>query len=128
MDSPNDYVVCAFCDGRGIDPFGVMSTISVCGSCGGTGHVRVPEPRAGCAFCAGSGVQPGTRLTCGACHGKGAQTVREPLEPCDHCRSTGREPVGAPLYCATCNGVGQITVRPVSGKPPRLSAVLSTPL
>lgn len=127
MHSPNDYVVCAFCHGRGIDPFGVMSPTSACGACGGAGHVRVVEPRAGCAFCAGTGVQPGTRLTCGACRGKGVQTVREPLEPCDHCRSTGREPLGAPLYCMKCNGVGLVTVHPLAGKP-QLTAVLSAPL
>lgn len=114
MESPNDYVVCAFCEGQGVDPFGVMSTLSVCGSCSGAGRVRVPEPRAGCAFCAGRGVRPSTRLTCGACGGKGVQTVKEPLEPCANCGSTGREPTGKLLYCLTCNGVGMVTVRPVS--------------
>ncbi len=112
MDNPDDYVVCAFCDGQGTDPFGIMAMMSACTVCGGAGDVRVPEPRVVCAFCAGSGVQPGSRLNCGACRGKGAQTVREPLAPCDHCRSTGREPgVGPQLYCLKCNGSGLVPVR-----------------
>lgn len=114
MGGLEDYVVCAFCDGQGVDPFGVMSALSVCTACGGTGRVRVPEPRAGCAFCGGRGVQPGGRLNCGACRGKGAQTIKEPVETCGHCGGNGRDPsIGAPLYCSTCNGVGLATVRTI---------------
>ncbi|MGV1005995.1 MAG: hypothetical protein ACOYEV_14790 [Candidatus Nanopelagicales bacterium] len=105
-----DFVECAFCGGKGVDPFGVMSPGSVCEVCGGTGNVRVPEPRAVCAFCAGHGVRPGSRLSCGACSGKGVQTVAEHLEPCGHCRSTGHEPLGPPLYCGKCHGVGLIPI------------------
>ena len=111
----DDFLVCGFCNGTGVDPFGVMSTMSTCTACEGAGQVRVREPRAGCAFCGGRGVQPGSRLTCGACRGKGAQTIKEPVEPCGHCGATGREPsFGTALYCTKCNGVGLATIRPLT--------------
>ncbi|MDP4013246.1 MAG: hypothetical protein U0990_03595 [Candidatus Nanopelagicales bacterium] len=106
MDNPDNYLICAFCKGQGLDPFDIMSASSVCEVCGGSGNVRVRPPRAGCAFCSGSGVQPGKRLTCGACGGKGAQTVREPVIECDRCSATGREPASPLLYCVKCHGVG----------------------
>ena len=44
-------VACAFCGGRGKDPFGIMSWLSTCCVCGGTGVVQVGagSAAAGCS-------------------------------------------------------------------------------
>ncbi len=36
-------VTCSFCHGSGKDPFGIMSWVSKCCVCGGSGVVSVPE-------------------------------------------------------------------------------------
>jgi DnaJ-class molecular chaperone len=102
-------VRCAFCGGRGRDPFGIMSALSTCCVCGGKGKVSVETPYVRCAFCRGSGVYPGSRLTCTACGGVGVIPVREPDKTCPHCLGTGvdlcRE---AGLYCLICHGAGVV--------------------
>jgi len=72
-------VKCAYCYGRGTDPFGCPSPSSKCAVCGGKGYNRVMTPYVPCADCGGTGKQPGRRLTCTACKGKGVLTVREPV-------------------------------------------------
>jgi len=51
-------VGCAYCYGRGTDPFGVPGPTSKCTACGGTGKLL------------------GRRMTCTTCKGKGVMTVR----------------------------------------------------
>ena len=70
-------VKCAYCWGRGTDPFGCPSPTSKCSVCGGRGYNRVVAPYAPCSACGGTGKQPGRRLTCTTCKGKGVMTVRE---------------------------------------------------
>ncbi|MGV1005627.1 MAG: hypothetical protein ACOYEV_12865 [Candidatus Nanopelagicales bacterium] len=105
VDRP-DYVTCAFCSGRGRDPFAVMSALSTCSVCGGAGENFVPEPRVECAFCKATGVQLTYRVTCTGCVGKGMHTVRVDAETCPVCAGTGVAPDSPKLPCAKCRGAG----------------------
>ena len=100
-------VLCAFCRGTGRDPFGIMSALSTCCVCGGTGAVLIETPYVRCAFCQGSGVYPRSRQTCTACGGAGVIPVHEPNKTCPHCLGTGIDPQSETgLYCLTCHGAG----------------------
>jgi len=102
-------VRCAFCQGRGRDPFGIMSALATCCVCGGTGTVSIKTPYVRCAFCQGTGVYPRTRLTCTACGGMGVHPVREPNKTCPHCLGIGVDPQSeAEFYCLTCHGTGVV--------------------
>lgn len=100
-------VKCAFCQGTGKDPFGLLSVLSTCGTCGGRGTVSVKEPYVPCLACGGTGIQPFTRLRCLGCGGKGVRTVEKPVETCPLCRGTGID--GQHLYCPRCSGTGVVT-------------------
>jgi len=102
-------VQCAFCGGTGRDPFGIMSALSTCCVCGGTGTVSVETPYVRCAFCHGTGVYPRSRQTCTACSGVGVTPVPEPNKTCPHCLGTGVEPHSeGGFYCLTCHGRGVV--------------------
>lgn len=104
-------ITCAFCEGSGKDPFGLLSRLSLCQVCGGTGSVTIEEPLVRCAFCGGSGVHPHQRLTCTCCRGRGMITVQEPTEKCAVCEGTGAEPPDQDfLPCVLCGGAGVITI------------------
>lgn len=116
-------VRCAFCNGRGLDPFELLSALSACPVCLGRRVVGVAEPRVRCAYCRGSGVHPHTRLTCGGCAGKGFQTVREPPATCPRCGGSGEE-TGSELHlsCLGCRGAGWVhdrVARPAPSRAPR---------
>lgn len=64
-------IQCAFCRGKGIDPFGLLSELATCQVCSGRGKVNIPFPYDTCPTCRGSGAQPDTRLVCTTCNGKG---------------------------------------------------------
>jgi len=107
---------CAFCRAEGVDPFGVLSELSLCPVCGGRKVVKMREPLRECAFCGGTGVHLETRLTCTACMGKGAASVKEPVVECPECRSSGvahyrvdRVKSRLNLPCVVCGGKGVIT-------------------
>jgi len=100
---------CAFCNGEGKDPFELLSKEAACEVCGGCGEVAVAEPVYPCAFCEGSGVFPGSRLTCTCCMGRGIVTVAEPVEVCPACGGAGALPAHT-LPCSTCGGKGLVTV------------------
>lgn len=99
---------CAFCQGTGKDPFGVMSELSSCQVCGGKGTVNIREPAIVCAFCQGSGVHDSQRLTCTACGGRGMVNIAEPVEKCPDCRGTGVDAGINYLPCSLCRGKGVI--------------------
>ncbi len=102
-------ITCAFCQGTGRDPFGIMSPLSTCCVCGGVGTVAIESPYVQCAFCNGTGVYPHSRLTCTACEGTGATPVDEPNEPCPNCLGLGVDPHSeAEFYCAVCHGAGVV--------------------
>jgi len=103
-------VKCAYCRGKGKDPFGGPSKLSSCGVCGGSGVVEVEAPYHACTFCSATGIHPNSRLTCTACRGKGVIPVKEPIETCPVCGGEGRERRGdLQLYCTTCGGAGVVT-------------------
>jgi|AntAceMinimDraft_8_1070364.scaffolds.fasta_scaffold06488_1 DnaJ-class molecular chaperone len=104
-----ESVICGFCEGKGKDPFGIMSDLSTCCVCGGKGNLSARTPYVPCAFCGGTGVYPGTRLTCTACGGVGIIPVKEPYKTCPHCGGTGVDPDSeAGFYCLVCHGAGVV--------------------
>ncbi|MCK4340957.1 MAG: hypothetical protein KAY37_04460 [Phycisphaerae bacterium] len=101
-------VKCAFCDGVGVDPFGVMSVLSKCPVCNGRTKVSVRKPAYPCAYCHGTGRQRGTKLSCGVCKGTGHVTVPGPVAECPECDGRGKRH-GARLPCVLCRGTGLVT-------------------
>jgi len=103
-----DAINCAFCQGKGLDPFGLLSPISECQACGGTGKVEVKEPMIKCAFCMATGVYPhNARVTCTVCNGKGMVTVKGTTDQCPKCKGTGRT-IDSGLPCIKCGGKGVV--------------------
>jgi len=100
-------VSCSFCRGTGRDPFGIMSALSTCCVCRGSGVVRLDGPHAPCAHCAGSGAVK--TFTCGACRGTGyVPEAAGPTVVCPDCRGTGDEHGDAALGCLRCRGRGRV--------------------
>jgi len=99
-------VKCAFCKGKGKDPFGLMSVLAECQVCKGRGTVMIEEPYEKCPVCHGTGIQYNKRLTCLACRGKGVLPVKEGMKDCPECGGSGRDDFG--LYCLKCKGRGKI--------------------
>ena len=98
---------CAFCQGKGTDPFDLMSKLSVCQVCGGRGEVTMPEPAIECVYCGGTGIHRDQRLTCVVCGGKGMVEIKEPVEQCTRCNGKGIVK-GDYLPCLKCGGKGVI--------------------
>ena len=99
---------CRFCQGKGIDPFGVMSELATCQVCKGKKKVEVFEPFVDCKFCKGIGVYPTSRLSCTACFGKGIISVeRKNGKECTKCFGSGIDPErGTSFWCFECHGSG----------------------
>jgi DnaJ-class molecular chaperone len=96
---------CAFCRGTGLDPFGIMSRISTCCVCSGSGVVLVQAPHVPCAHCRGSGAVK--TLTCTVCGGKGVITLPDiPVVICMECRGTGDDASAPAMGCLKCRGLG----------------------
>lgn len=68
-------IKCAFCKGKGKDPFGVPSKNSSCQVCNERGENLVKEPNQKCPTCKGTGVFFQHRLPCAVCKGKGFVTI-----------------------------------------------------
>jgi DnaJ-class molecular chaperone len=109
-------VECAFCGGKGVDPFGIMSPLATCQVCEGEGNVELTEPTARCAFCRGTGIYPNSRLTCIACDGVGTVELSDDSIVCPHCGGSGRTadckdcPWPDSIFpCRHCKGTGYIT-------------------
>ncbi|MFZ2446992.1 MAG: hypothetical protein WAW37_11595 [Syntrophobacteraceae bacterium] len=102
-------VPCSFCGGGGKDPFGIMSWLSTCCVCGGSGLVRVPEPFARCAHCRGTGAVKS--LTCTVCGGKGfVPELPRPTRKCPECGGTGDDASAPAMACLRCRGRGRLSV------------------
>ena len=69
-------LTCAFCQGKGRDPFMVPSFLSNCGTCGGTGKIRVKEPYVPCRTCGGTGRPTLQPLRLSGLRGKGCAEHR----------------------------------------------------
>ena len=65
-------ITCAFCKGKGKDPFRVPSKLSDCQACMGKGKVAIADiPHETCSACKGTGIFVHHRLPCSVCKGKG---------------------------------------------------------
>jgi DnaJ-class molecular chaperone len=105
------HVQCAFCKGKGKDPFNLLSELAICQVCRGTGKVEVIEPAIKCAYCKGTGIYPHNgRVTCTVCNGKGSITVKGTTEECTKCKGTGTA-IDSGLPCIKCGGIGVIRRR-----------------
>jgi len=63
-------IKCAFCKGKGIDPFG-LSRLSDCPICHRRRTVKVVKPYEKCKACDGTGVYIRSHLYCWPCRGTG---------------------------------------------------------
>ena len=107
--SATAQITCAFCKGKGKDPFNLLSEHAACQVCGGTGNVEVIEPAIRCAFCKGSGVYHNTRITCTVCNGKGVVTApKGATDQCVECGGTGRA-IDSGMPCLECRGKGVVS-------------------
>ncbi len=103
-----EHVRCAFCRGKGKDPFGIMSSLSTCCVCGGKGTVQVQAPYVGCAHCQGSGAIK--TLTCTVCRGAGViPAPAGPTRVCPECQGTGDDTSASAMCCLTCRGRGWVS-------------------
>jgi DnaJ-class molecular chaperone len=114
-ESRLEEVVCAFCRGRGKDPFDIMSSLSSCCVCGGRGTVIAPDPHTRCAHCRGTGAIK--TLTCTVCRGKGVvPAIGEPKTVCPDCGGTGDDGSAPAMACLWCRGKGWLPQRPPERK------------
>lgn len=100
-------LTCAFCKGKGKDPFEIMSKEATCQVCGGRRKVTVVEPYVPCAHCQASGVSPGSRNVCTSCNGRGAVSVADGKKVCTECGGSGKERESN-LACLICSGKGVV--------------------
>lgn len=70
-ESKHFLITCAYCQGHGVDPFGIPSKLSLCQVCGGRKKNSVLEPLEQCPACLGTGIYKHHRLSCAVCKGKG---------------------------------------------------------
>ena len=82
-------VTCAFCKGKGKDPFHLMSALSNCPACGGRKTVRVREPHETCGACEGTGRYANSKMYCWTCHGKGVVPSKKAPRPSVAARRSG---------------------------------------
>jgi len=100
-----EELTCAFCGGRGRDPFDIMSSFSTCCVCGGSGKVLVKAPAVACAHCRGTGAVK--TLTCTTCGGRGSVHLPSlPTVSCSLCKGSGDDASAPAMACLTCRGTG----------------------
>ena len=104
---------CAFCGGKGKDPFAVMSVLSTRCVCGGKSVVAAEAPYVRCAHCNGSGAIK--TLTCTVCGGKGIVAAADgPTVVCPECQGTGDDASAPAMDCLRCRGRGWIAAESVA--------------
>jgi DnaJ-class molecular chaperone len=101
-------VKCAFCNGTGKDPFELLSILSTCQVCEGSGKVSITEPFVKCPFCSGNGVHPSRLHTCIVCDGKGVIPAEERRGICPECGGNGKSHSYLNVPCLRCKGKGFI--------------------
>jgi len=103
-----EYVTCAFCHGRGTDPFNVMSQLSTCGACQGEGRVLVSTPHVRCSYCGGDGSYKTYR--CPVCGGAGVVPALDgPTAVCSDCGGRGADGSSG-MVCLHCHGRGVVSI------------------
>lgn len=105
-----DSLSCAFCSGKGIDPFGIMSRLSDYQVCLFKGVAQVQLPYVTCARCQGSGAIK--RLSCTVCRGKGRfPAAVGPTIICPDCQGTDDVNSAPAMDCLICRGRGRIAAQ-----------------
>lgn len=102
-----EKITCAFCKGKGKDPFGVPSKLSNCQVCNGRGTAQVVKPVEPCPYCKGKGIFFYHRMPCTVCGGKGSVTKIKGEKRCAKCTGKGQNQESG-LPCSTCDGLGAI--------------------
>lgn len=93
---------CIYCEGKGKDPYKLLSSTSKCLVCNGSTTVQIDEPFRACIFCSATGKNPlGARVPCIVCKGKGKNTITSEVV-CAKCIGTSRASDGLP--CTNCKG------------------------
>lgn len=100
-------ITCAFCKGRGVDPFGIFSKLSICPACQGRKKVAVTNPYEKCLACKGKGVFIAHRLRCEVCDGRGVVSRMSTKKRCGKCAGGGTD-AQTGLPCATCYDLGMV--------------------
>src|SRR3989338_1686154 len=100
-------IKCAFCQGKGKDPFQLLSVLATCQVCNGEGKVNAISPYDSCSFCGVSGIKPHTRLVCTVCAGRGVISHQKGGEDCPACQGSGKNREND-LPCSTCGGSGKV--------------------
>ena len=99
-------IACAFCSGKGTDPFDLLSEKSTCHVCGGKGKVDVSTPFMKCAYCNGTGNYKS--YSCNVCRGRGVvPEIKGQTKMCPECYGSGDE-VSSGMECLTCHGKGVV--------------------
>ncbi len=103
---PREIITCAFCSGKGTDPFNCMSSQSVCVSCHGRGKLDVPYPHRRCVYCEGTGAYKTYR--CSVCGGAGVVSVSDvPTRACPECGGIAFDKSSG-LPCLKCHGLAVV--------------------
>ena len=100
-------IKCAFCQGKGKDPFQLLSALATCQVCNGEGKVNVIAPYDNCPACGGAGIKLHTRLVCTVCAGRGVISHQKGGEDCPACQGSGKNREND-LPCSTCGGSGRV--------------------
>lgn len=107
MSGNHTKITCAFCKGKGKDPFGVLSKLSNCQVCLGRGRMSLQKPVEKCFACKGTGLFAHHRLPCSVCRGVGFVTKIRGEKRCEKCSGDGVE-VESGLPCSSCYNLGAI--------------------
>lgn len=103
----HEKIRCAFCQGRGTDPYNQLSEQSQCVVCQGEGLVSVPVPHVTCAYCHGTGSHK--TFTCPVCDGTGVvEPLSGPTCVCPVCSGLGFD-ASSGLNCLRCRGLGRVS-------------------
>ena len=95
--------VCAFCKGKGSDPYGIMSWLSTCYVCHGKGTVTIPFPNVRCRYCGGTSSHK--TFNCLVCGGTG---VLPPLRVRRNAALTARGgPMKSPAAWRVCSAAAE---------------------
>ncbi|MBM4050587.1 MAG: hypothetical protein FJ279_36285 [Planctomycetes bacterium] len=95
-------IPCAFCKGKGADPFDLLRPAARCDVCHGAGRVTVADPSVPCVFCQGTGSH--NTFGCPVCRGTGVvPALPYPMKVCPACQGRTYEVLGG-LVCLTCRG------------------------
>ena len=107
IEGSHRTITCAFCKGKGKDPFEILSKLSNCQVCIGRGTVQVVEPVETCPYCKGKGLFFHHRMPCAVCGGKGSVTKIKGEKRSEKCEGDGKNPDSG-LPSSSCYGLGAI--------------------